>query len=91
MSERQRRARFTTRFFTRTSQRAIAEFDTLKAAMFTEPDDQSVWFYHRWAVRQGADLAASDASRASDWESHLHEQRKTLEELVAVAPESKCP
>ena len=32
-------------------QAALAEeFETLQAAFFTEPDDQSCWFYHQWLV-----------------------------------------
>lgn len=27
-----------------------AELDLLRQAMFTEPDDQSPWFYHRWII-----------------------------------------
>lgn len=32
-------------------QAALAEeFETMQAAFFTEPDDQSCWFYHQWLV-----------------------------------------
>ncbi|KAF5373131.1 hypothetical protein D9758_001690 [Tetrapyrgos nigripes] len=32
-----------------------AEFDLIKNAMFTVPEDQSAWIYHRWLVGPGHD------------------------------------
>ncbi|KAF9049343.1 protein prenylyltransferase [Hymenopellis radicata] len=32
-----------------------AEFDILHNAMFTDPNDQSVWLYHRWLIGSGDD------------------------------------
>lgn len=29
------------------------EFDLVRNAMYTDPDDQSVWVYHRWLVGSG--------------------------------------
>ncbi|KAI0928853.1 hypothetical protein AcW2_004724 [Taiwanofungus camphoratus] len=31
------------------------EFELVKNAMYTDPDDQSVWIYHRWLVGRGDD------------------------------------
>ena len=30
-----------------------AEFDLVKNAMYTDPNDQSVWIYHRWLIGTG--------------------------------------
>ncbi len=30
-----------------------AEFDLVRNAMYTDPNDQSVWIYHRWLVGSG--------------------------------------
>jgi len=29
------------------------EFELLRNAMYTDPNDQSVWMYHRWLVGTG--------------------------------------
>lgn len=66
------------------------EFDTLKQAMFTEPDDQTAWFYHRWCVRAGQAHVASTPSDAEAWTAHLAVQCTALQELRALEPASKC-
>ncbi|KAK7440205.1 Rab geranylgeranyltransferase [Stygiomarasmius scandens] len=37
-----------------------AEFELIKNAMFTVPEDQSAWIYHRWLVGEGHDKAILD-------------------------------
>jgi geranylgeranyl transferase type-2 subunit alpha len=32
------------------------EFELLRNAMYTDPNDQSVWMYHRWLVGTGNDI-----------------------------------
>ena len=46
-------------------QAALAEeFETMQAAFFTEPDDQSCWFYHQWLVAASRPRYRSTAAPA---------------------------
>lgn len=29
------------------------EFELVRNAMYTDPDDQGIWMYHRWLVGSG--------------------------------------
>ncbi|KAF6765000.1 rab-protein geranylgeranyltransferase [Ephemerocybe angulata] len=53
------------------------EFDLVRNAMYTDPDDQSVWVYHRW-------LVGSSASR-----DLLEREIQAIEELLGEQPDSK--
>jgi geranylgeranyl transferase type-2 subunit alpha len=44
---------------------AREELQLVKRALYTEPDDQSGWFYHRWVVDRVRDTAAASAPSAS--------------------------
>ena len=44
--------------------RLEAEFDLVKSAYFTEPEDQSAWLYHRWLMSQAIRLCIRDESAA---------------------------
>ncbi|KAL4540729.1 hypothetical protein Ndes2526B_g07564 [Nannochloris sp. 'desiccata'] len=63
------------------------EFDLVKQAFYTEPEDQSGWFYHRWLL--GCALARyQKANRASTTGSNItnaENGKSTLEEASASA------
>ena len=59
---------------------------TNKQAMFTEPADQSVWWYHHFLLTWAEEGAAScDMER---YENFLRAEAGTLEELIEV--EGRC-
>jgi geranylgeranyl transferase type-2 subunit alpha len=35
------------------SEEDVPEFELVRNAMYTDPEDQSVWVYHRWLVGSG--------------------------------------
>jgi len=39
--------------YSRNFSAAFPEFDLVRNAMYTDPDDQSVWLYHRWLIGTG--------------------------------------
>ncbi|KAL7283282.1 hypothetical protein ACG7TL_002711 [Trametes sanguinea] len=53
------------------------EFDLVKNAMYTDPNDQSVWIYHRWLIGSGQDKGILDREIAS------------IRELLEEQPDSK--
>lgn len=57
-----------------------------KQAMFTEPADQSVWWYHHFLLTWAEEGAAS--SDMERYETFLRAEAGTLEELIEV--EGRC-
>ncbi|KAI0340483.1 rab-protein geranylgeranyltransferase [Trametopsis cervina] len=53
------------------------EFELVRNAMYTDPEDQSVWIYHRWLVGEGNDA------------SLLQTEISSIQELLDEQPDSK--
>ncbi|KAG9014937.1 Rab geranylgeranyltransferase [Tulasnella sp. JGI-2019a] len=53
------------------------EFELLQHAMYSDPNDQSIWLYHRWLIGSGDDPAV------------LKREIKVVEELLEIEPDSK--
>ncbi|WFD44801.1 protein geranylgeranyltransferase type II [Malassezia psittaci] len=54
------------------------EFELLQQAMYTDPNDQSIWIYHSWLMSQAPS------------QQLLCDQIHVIEELAELEPDSKC-
>jgi len=62
-----------------------SDFDLVKNAFYTQPDDQSSWFYHNWLMMMTKKI------NPSNYEDRVNKEIEMLKELISIEPEAKWP
>lgn len=67
------------------------ELELIKGAIYTDPDDQSVWLYHRWLLNPDsahATLHPLAPTTRSEHVNHLTQELAMIEELMEEEPDN---
>jgi len=63
----------------------INDFDLVKNAFYTEPDDQSAWFYHNWLMLMTKKI------NPTNFEERARTEISMCKELLSIEPKAKWP
>jgi geranylgeranyl transferase type-2 subunit alpha len=71
------------------------EFELVSNALYTDPDDQSAWIYHRWLIGSGLKLKyfimqLNSALLTGENKEQLEREIQVITELLQEQPDSKC-
>jgi geranylgeranyl transferase type-2 subunit alpha len=66
------------------------ELELVRQAAFTEPDDQSPWFYRRWCVAEACRHVGAGGEAEAAALALLAEDCAHLRELAEAEPGCKC-
>jgi geranylgeranyl transferase type-2 subunit alpha len=72
----------------------LEELDALHQVMYTEPNDQSVWFYYHWCMEQlqqhrHLDQASHTQNQAHDHRHYLEKELDLLDALLELEPTAR--
>ncbi|KAL0585683.1 hypothetical protein ABG067_004607 [Albugo candida] len=68
----------------------LEEINLVQQAVFTEPDDQSVWFYYRWLIQNAVDLGKNETTSESfGLHSFIQSQIIWVQELYEMEASAK--
>ena len=68
----------------------MKELEIIHQAIFTEPDDQSSWLYHKWLVQSCCNLRTSSSSGMTILSEIIENEITAVKELLEVEEHSKC-
>jgi len=70
------------------TERLVAEFEIVHQAVFTEPDDQSAWWYHQFLIQWAKNESLKGSITTEEFISRLREEINQINSLLEV--EDSC-
>ena len=75
-----------------TNRFVVEEFERVQQALFTEPEDQTGWFYHHWLVEKACSTGMrNDALTLEDVSALLEQEIEMCRELLQLEEGCKWP